>query len=206
VTKAEKPISRRAASPTFRSSGPDDRAGDPSGRQADTDAMEQGSGHDRKPKPVGGDLVLPFLALLYGGYYLYSILGLPFEAQVNGLFIVAVLFLLIAILLARTGRAWASGAVTLRLDSLLEPVPLLPRRISFLLLTLASLLAIRWLGFTLTTVLFMLSSMIVLGTRSWRMLLTVAGATAAGGYVFFIAILDARFRHGPLEQLLGWLF
>ena len=36
------------------------------------------------------------LALLYGGYYLYSILGLPFEAQVNGFFIIAVLFLLIA--------------------------------------------------------------------------------------------------------------
>jgi hypothetical protein len=166
--------------------------------------MEQG--HDRKTKPVGGDLVLPILALLYGGYYLYSILGLPFEAQVNGVFIIAVLFLLIAILLARTARDWARGAVTLGLDRLLQPVPLLPRRISFLLLTLASLLAIPWLGFTLTTFLFMLSSMLALGNRSWRMLLAVAGATAAGGYVFFIAILDARFPHGPLERLLGWLF
>ena len=52
----------------------------------------------------------------------------------------------------------------------------------------------------------MLSSMLVLGNRSWRTLLAVAGATAAGGYVFFIAILDARFPHGPLEHLLGWLF
>lgn len=168
--------------------------------------MEQGPGRDRKPNPVGGDLVLPILALLYGSYYLYSIVGLPFEAQVNGLFIVAVLFLLIAVLLVRTGRDWARGTVTLRLDRLLEPVALLPRRIAFLLLTFGSLLAIRWLGFTLTTFLFMLSSMIALGNRSWRMLLTVAGATAAGGYVFFIAILDARFPHGPLEQLLGWLF
>jgi hypothetical protein len=168
--------------------------------------MEQGSDHDRKPKPVGGDLVLPILALLYGSYYFYSILGLPFEAQVNGFFIIAVLFLLVAILLVRTGRDWARGAVTLRLDSLLEPVSLLPRRISFLLLTFGSLLAIQWLGFTLTTFLFMLSSMVVLGTRSRRTLLIVAGATAAGGYVFFIAILDTRFPHGPLEHLLGWLF
>jgi hypothetical protein len=168
--------------------------------------MEQGLGHDRKLKPVGGDLVLPILALLYGSYYLYSILGLPFEAQVNGFFIIAVLFLLIAVLLVRTGRDWARGAVTLRLDSLLEPVPLLPRRISFLLLTFGSLLLIQWLGFTLTTFLFMLTSMIALGTRSWRSLLGVAGTTAAGGYIFFIAILDARFPHGPVEQLLGWLF
>jgi hypothetical protein len=168
--------------------------------------MEQGSGHDRKPEPVGGDLVLPILALLYGSYYLYSILGQPFESQINGLFIIAVLFLLIAVLLVRTGRDWARGAVTFGLDRLLEPVPLLPRRLSFLVLTLASLLAIRWLGFTLTTFLFMLSSMVVLGTRSRGMLLAVPGATAAVGYVFFIAILDARFPHGPLEQLLGWLF
>ena len=88
--------------------------------------MEEGSGHDRKPKPVGGDLVLPALALLYGSYYLYSILGQPVEAQINGFFIIAVLFLLVAILLVRTAREWARGRVTLRLDSLLEPVPLLP--------------------------------------------------------------------------------
>ena len=167
--------------------------------------MEQSSGHDRKPKPVGADLVLPILALLYGGYYLYSILGLPFEAQINGFLIIATLFLLVAILLVRTARDRASGAVSLRLEGLLEPVPLLPRRIGFLLLTLASLAVIQWLGFTLTTFLFMLSSMLVLGIRSWRMLLVVAGATAAGGYVFFIAILDTRFPHGPVEHLLGWL-
>jgi hypothetical protein len=167
--------------------------------------MKQSSGQDRKGKPVGGDLVLPILAVLYGGYYLYSILGLPFEAQINGFLIIAVLFLLVAILLARTVRDWASGAVSLRLDSLLEPVPLLPRRISFFVLSLASVLVIQWLGFTLTTFLFMLSSMLVLGNRSWRTLLTVAGATAACGYVFFIAILDTRFPHGPVERLLGWL-
>ena len=168
--------------------------------------MEQGSGHDRKPKPVGGDLVLPALVLLYGSYYLYSILGQPFEAQINGFFIAAVLFLLVAILLVRTARDWARGRVTLRLDSLLEPVALLPRRIAFLVLTFGSLLAIEWLGFTLTTFVFMLSSMAVLGTRSLRTLLTVATVTAAGGYVFFIAILDTRFPHGPVEHLLGRLF
>jgi hypothetical protein len=167
--------------------------------------MEQSSGHDRKAKPVGADLVLPILAVLYGIYYLYSIVGLPFEAQINGLLIIATLFLLVAILLVRTVRDRAKGAVSLGLDSLLEPVSLLPRRISFLLLTLASLMVIQWLGFTLTTFLFMLSSMLVLGNRSWRVLLAIAGATAAGGYVFFIAILDARFPHGPVERLLGWL-
>src|SRR5690606_14299645 len=168
--------------------------------------MAQGSDHDRKPKPVGGDLVLPILAVLYGIYYLYSIRGLPFEAQVNGFLIIAVLFVLVAILLVRTLRDRTRGRVTLGLDSLLEPVPLLRRRIAFLLLTFASLLAIEWLGFTLTTFLFMLSSMIALGTRSPRTLLTVATVTAAGGYVFFIAILDTRFPHGPVEHLLGQLF
>ena len=168
--------------------------------------MGQGSGHDRKPKPVGGDLVLPILALLYGSYYLYSIVGLPFEAQINGFFIIAVLFVLVAILLVRTLRDRTRGRVTLGFDSLLEPVPLLRRRIAFLLLTFASLLAIEWLGFTLTTFVFMLSSMAVLGTRSLRSLLTVASVTAVGGYVFFIAILDTRFPHGPVEHLLGRLF
>jgi hypothetical protein len=167
--------------------------------------MKQSSGHDRKPTPVGGDLVLPILAVLYGIYYLYSIVGLPFEAQINGFLIIATLFVLVAILLVRTVRDLARGVASLGLDSLLEPVSLLPRRISFLLLTLASLMVIQWLGFTLTTFLFMLSSMLVLGNRSWRALLAVAGVTSAGGYVFFIAILDARFPHGPVEHLLGWL-
>jgi hypothetical protein len=169
-------------------------------------AMEQRSGHDRNPKPVGGDLVLPILAVLYGGYYLYSILGQPFEAQFNGLLIIAVLFLLVLILLLRTARDRAAGAVTLGFENLLQPVALLPRRITFILLTLASLLVIEWLGFTFTTFLFMLSSMLVLGIRSWRTLLAVAGGTAAAGYAFFIAILDTRFPHGPAERLLGWLF
>jgi hypothetical protein len=48
--------------------------------------------------------------------------------------------------------------------------------------------------------------MAVLGTRSLRTLLTLATVTAAGGYVFFIAILDTRFPHGPVEHLLGRLF
>ncbi|MGH6944971.1 MAG: tripartite tricarboxylate transporter TctB family protein [Geminicoccaceae bacterium] len=169
--------------------------------------MSDGSGCGRgdRAKGVGADLVLPILAVLYGVYYLSTIWDLPFEARINGLLILGILFVLIAAFLIRTARDWLQGAVTLRFEGLLEPLPLLPRRIAFLLLTVGSVVAIPWLGFTLTTFLFMASSMAVLGIRSWRVRLTIAGLTAAAGYIFFIVVLDTRLPRGPVEHLLAWV-
>lgn len=158
------------------------------------------------PEPIGAELVLPAIALAYAIYYVITIVGLPWEAQANGLLIAAALGLLVLALFVRTGLRVARGEATLGLDRLLEPRGRLPARLGFLALMIASMSLIGTLGFTLTTFLFMAASMALLGVRSRRRILAAAAAVAVGGYVFFIAILDTRFPKGPVESLLAWVF
>jgi hypothetical protein len=63
-----------------------------------------------------------------------------------------------------------------------------------------------WLGFTLTVMLFLLSSMWLLGVRGVKPLVIIPLAAGSVGYVFFIVALDTRLPKGPVEWLLQWLF
>ena len=50
---------------------------------------------------------------------------------------------------------------------------------------------------------FLVLAMLLLGVRSLRRLISVAGIAALVGYLMFIALLDTPFPHGPVEALLG---
>lgn len=156
----------------------------------------------RHRKGVGADLILPVAAALYAGYYVYTIQGFPWEAQINGTFIAAVLWALVAIFIVRIGiRLWRNE-VTLRMTEITTPRDKLPMRLGFIGLTVLSIFLVDWLGFTLTVFLYLLASMSLLGVRRVRQLTLISAIAASLGYIFFIIILETKLPAGPIEHLL----
>jgi hypothetical protein len=157
-------------------------------------------------RPVGGDLIIPIAAVAFTLYYFASIIDSPFEAQVNAFFVGSILLALVAILLIKLGRALMIGEADLRLGGLIEPVGIAPKRLILLLLAIAYVMVIGWLGFTLTTFAFLATAMLVLNEgRRAGFALGLAAALSLGGYVLFIVAFQTRFPDGPFERLLGAL-
>ncbi|WP_316979604.1 hypothetical protein [Shumkonia mesophila] len=159
-----------------------------------------------KKRSVGADLVIPIMAAGYALYYIYTVLDYPTEAQINGLFLGIVLCLLVVVLLARVAAQWFRGEVDFGMQRLLAPLSMIPSRLVFLGLTIAYIVVIPWFGFTLTTFLFVLGSLLALGVRSKKLLVLMPLLSAAGGYIFFIAMLNTRFPKGPVEHFLAGMF
>jgi hypothetical protein len=61
-------------------------------------------------------------------------------------------------------------------------------------------------GFTIGVALFLFASLYALGVRDRARLIVLPLALSLAGYLLFIAALDTRFPHGPVERLLGALF
>jgi hypothetical protein len=155
-------------------------------------------------RPVGGDLIIPIAAVAFTLYYFATIIDSPWEAQVNAFFVGSILIVLVLILLIRMVYSVASGEATLRLGALIEPVAVAPRRLSVLLLAIGYVLAIEWLGFTLTTFIFLAAAMLVLSNgRRPGFILGLAATLALGGYFLFMVAFQTRFPAGPVEWLLG---
>ena len=162
-------------------------------------------------RPAGGDMILPVAALAFTIYYFTTIWNSPWEAQVAAFLVGSILIGLIAILLIRTARELATGKVDLRIVDLLGDRTVYPRRLGVLALTVGYLIGIDWLGFTLTSFLFLFCSMLVLEDRDRTLKrmphsAAVAATLSLVGWLVFIRSFDARFPRGPLESLLGALF
>lgn len=149
-------------------------------------------------------MIIPIAAVAFTLYYFSSIINSPWEAQVNAFFVGTILIFLVAIQLVRSARQLLTGEGDLSLGELFGPRAILPKRLLLLLFTLGYLLVIEWLGFTLTSFLFLTASMLVLNDgRRPGFILGLAAALALGGYLLFIAAFQTRFPEGPLEHLLG---
>ena len=156
--------------------------------------------------PLGADLVIPALALGFTIYFFFSIADLVWEAKANGVLIGAILVALIAVQLVRLGTRLARGEGDLRADPLWQPRDALGKRIGMVALTAVFILALPWLGLTLSLLLAMLAALRVMGVRRLSTLLWVSSGVAAAAYLLFIATLDSAFPHGPIERLLAALF
>jgi hypothetical protein len=158
------------------------------------------------PKGIGGDLVIPAAGVAFATYYLWTVWDLSWEAKADGLAVGLVLLVLIALLVARVLLRVARGRATLGFERLLRPARPQGIRLALLAAILAFILTLGVLGFTLGLFLFMGAAMLILGVRSPRRLLAVAGGVALSGWALFILFLDTRFPRGPIEQLLARLF
>lgn len=169
--------------------------------------MEEESAPNRKTKKARGDeLIFPIMALAFAVYYIFTIWDLTWEAQINGVLIGTILIGLILAFLVKTGVEWFKGKISLRFEEFITGGSLQLKRGGVLLLAVSYVFFMQWLGFTLTTFLFLIASMMVLGVRSRPMLLGISFTLSAMGYIFFVVLLDTRFPPGPFERLIERLF
>lgn len=155
--------------------------------------------------PLGADLVIPVLALGFAIYFFWSIADLSWEAKANGVVIGSVLVGLVVLQIGRIALAVAKGHGDLRTDPLWQPREVLLKRAGLVLVTLAFMAVLQHLGLTLSLLLAMAAALWVMGVRKVRVVLGISFAVAAAAYSLFIAVLDAGFPHGPIEQLLARL-
>lgn len=164
----------------------------------------------REPGPkrqIGGELIIPVLALGFTAYYFSTILDSPWTAQVNAFLVGSILVALVLAFFVIVIRELRRGRATLAASDLVEPRNLMPRRAGFIGLTLAYLVVLNWLGFTLTTFLFLASSMLLLGGGKRPVLCLSLSAVMAGiGYAAFIALFETRLPKGPIEHMLAAVF
>ena len=161
---------------------------------------------DEQRSRRGDELVLPILSLLFAIYYLYTIKDLAWEAQVNGLLISSVLILLVLLFLIKVGIEVIRRQSTLGLGELFSWGRTQAARIGLFGLAVVYVLIIPYTGYTLTTLLFLFTAMLVLGVRSPVKLVVISLVLSLTGYYLFIVLLDTRFPPGPVEKLLALLF
>ncbi len=157
-------------------------------------------------EPLGADLIIPAAALGFAVYFLFSIADLVWEAKANGLLIGTILVVLVGIQLARIGVQVRKGNASLGFERLWQPREALPKRVGLVLITVAFIVAIRWLGLTLALFLALAAALYLMGVRKPSHLALVPLGVAAAAYGLFIAALDSDLPRGPVEQLLAALF
>jgi tripartite tricarboxylate transporter TctB family protein len=155
--------------------------------------------------PLGADLVIPLLALGFAAYFFHSIADLAWEAKANGVIIGTLLVTLVAVQLVRIALAVAKGKGSLRTDPLWRPREVLGKRIGMVLVTIAFIATIKWLGLTLGLLLGMMVSLWIMGVRKPVRVVLISVVVAASAYLLFIAALDSAFPHGPIENVLAHL-
>ena len=157
-------------------------------------------------EPLGADLAIPALALGFAVYFLLSTADLTWEANANGVLIGTILAVLVLVQCVRIGVAAAKGAGTLRFDPLVQPRDALPKRVGMVLLTVAFIAALKWLGLTLALLLAMLAGLYLMGVRKRPALVGVSFGVAAAAYLMFVALFNSDIPHGPVEKFLAALF
>ena len=89
---------------------------------------------------------------------------------------------------------------------LLGRVPVSSRRIGLLALTIGYVWIIDWLGFTLTTFIFVFAAIVLLSSlANWKRALAVSVSSAVIGYIVFLYFFKTRFPSGPIEDWLKGL-
>ena len=117
----------------------------------------------------------------------------------------AVLVFLVAIQVARIAARVVKGKADLSLAPLIEPREALGKRIGLVLLTVAFIAAMPWLGLTLSLFLGLAAALYLMDVRKRAHLVWVPLTVAACAYLLFIAALNSDFPHGPVEDLLAAL-
>lgn len=153
-------------------------------------------------KPLGADLVIPALALGFAAYFFVSIADLAWEAKANGVVIGSILVGLIALQLMRIGAEVGKRRAGLGFSPLWEPRDALVKRVGMVLITIAFIATLNWLGLTLGLLLALFGALWIMGARG-RTLAIVPLAVALAAYLLFVVLLQSDIPHGPIERLLS---
>ena len=150
--------------------------------------------------PRGADLVIPALALGFAAYFFVSIADLSWEAKANGVVIGGVLVLLVVIQIVRTGVEVARGSGSLSFERLWEPRDALAKRAGLVLVTIAFIATLGWLGLTLGLLLALCAALWIMGARG-KVLVLLPLVVSTLAYLLFVLLLKSDIPHGPIEKL-----
>ncbi len=155
---------------------------------------------EKSPRALGGELVIPTLAVAFTLYFFSSIWNSPWTAQVSGFLIGGFLLLACAIFFLRCFAQVRSGHATFGFGTLFSRRDLTSGRLGLLVTTVGYCLLIDRLGFTLTTFLFLSLSMLLLskGKRP-SLIIGISAALSLGGWAVFIWAFETRFPAGWFE-------
>jgi hypothetical protein len=160
-----------------------------------------------EPRPIGGELVIPVAAVVFTLYYFSTIVDVPFTAQASALFVGSVLILLCTALFVRILLGVRRGELSLRIGALIQPTSYIPKRLALLGLAIGYIFVVDWLGFTLTTFLFLSVAMTVLNDgKSKGFIVALSASLALAGWLLFIVAFETRFPAGPFEMLMQKVF
>lgn len=155
---------------------------------------------NRNRRQLGGELVIPCLAIAFTLYFFSTIWNSPWTAQVSAFAVGGVLLLVCAIFILRCIMLLGRREASLGFGLLFSREDITTGRIGLLITTLGYCLLIEQLGFTLTTFLFLTLSMIILSKGRRPVFITmISAAMALGGWAVFIWAFDTRFPRGWFE-------
>lgn len=153
-----------------------------------------------KSRQLGAELVIPVMAIAFTLYYFSTIWNSPWTAQVSAFLVGGILLLVCGIFILNCVRMLANREGSLGFSTLVNRDDIRTGRIGFLGATLGFCVLIDHLGFTLTTFLFLLVSMAILGKgRRLAMITGLAAAISVAGWALFIWAFDTRFPRGWFE-------
>ena len=163
--------------------------------QAETEA-----GRGEKPA-LGSYFIIPLLACGLTIYFLVSTSGLLWEARSTGTFIGGVLLFLCAIQFARLGVKIVRGEATLGLGDIVDNTLFNRQRLGLLLLMVAFVVGLPFIGTTVGLFLVMIAMMWLMGVRRWKILLGIALATTATVHLLLIYLLGSQLPQGFFKPL-----
>ncbi len=174
--------------------------------KTDINMTDQTGTENKEKKHIGGELVIPVGAFIFTLYYFWTIIDVPWTAQVSAFFVGSILIVLIGFLVARMVRQVKSGEADFGMGPLVEPVSFIPKRIALFALTLGFIIFVQYLGFTITVFVFLSLAMLLLagGRRKW-LILSVSAVLSLAGWALFIWAFDTRFPAGPFENMMKGL-
>lgn len=153
-----------------------------------------------------GDLVIPALAVAFTLYFFDSVWDLAWEARATGMVVGTTLLALIVLLVVRLVRRLIAGRATLSFGHLIGPFPYGRQRFGMIALCALFIALIPWLGLTLGLFTLISALMLLLGAGSWRSIVMTAATVSITAYLLFVALLNTRLPHGPIEKLVAALF
>ena len=165
--------------------------------------MSKETKQDSSDQSLGSELVIPVTAMAFAVYYVQSIWNLPWEAQMNGFFLSAVIMVLGLAFIARSLKRRVADGARFGFESLIGSGAVTLQRLGLVGLTIGYILVLPWLGFTATTCVFLIGAMTLLGARSWKLLAGISMGLSLTGYVVFIVALNSRLPHGVFEKLMA---
>lgn len=157
-------------------------------------------------RAAAAELILPVAGVLFTLYYFSTIIDSPWEAQVGALFVGLILIGLVVSLVVKTGFDIRAGRAALSFGTLFNEGWVTRKRGGLLAVTLAYIVAIGYLGFTITSFLYLSCAMLLLDDRRRvRLILPLAAVISLVGYFLFIVAFETRFPKGPFETLMQGL-